>query len=68
MKLRENCLCAKKTKIMTLFNNSSLLCHCPPLLSDYFNDVLTTFLDLERGNSVAVYGGSARSRILSKIS
>ncbi len=24
---------------------------------DYFNDVLTTFLGLERGSCVAVYGG-----------
>ncbi len=34
----------------------------------YFNDVLTTFLGLERGSSIAVYGGSESSRISSKIS
>ncbi len=34
---------------------------------DYFNDVLTTFLGLERGCYVAVYGGS-ESSISSKIS
>ncbi len=28
---------------------------------DYFNDVLTTFLGLERGSTVAVYGGSESS-------
>ncbi len=35
---------------------------------DYFNDVLATFLDLESGSSIAVYGGSESSRISSKIS
>ncbi len=38
---------------------------CP---MDYFNDVLTTFLGLERGSCSAVYGGSESSRISSKIS
>ncbi len=33
---------------------------------DYFNDILTTFLGLERGNCVAVYAGSESSRISSK--
>ncbi len=32
---------------------------------DYFNDVLTTFLGLERG-TVAAYAGSESSRISSK--
>ncbi len=35
---------------------------------DYVNDVLTTFLDIERDSSVAVYAGSESSQILSKIS
>ncbi len=35
---------------------------------DHFNDVLTTFLGLERGSCVAVYAGSESSRISSKIS
>ncbi len=35
---------------------------------DYFNNVLTTFLDLELGGSLAVYGGTESSRILLKIS
>ncbi len=43
MKLREYFLCAKKTKIMTIFNNSS------------FNDVLTTFLGLELVSFIVVY-------------
>ncbi len=30
---------------------------------DYFNDVLTTFLGLERGSSVAVYAGSKSFQI-----
>ncbi len=30
----------------------------------YFNDVLTTFFDLERGSCVAVYPGSESSRFL----
>ncbi len=30
---------------------------------DYFNDVVTTFLGLERSSSVAVYGGSKSSQI-----
>ncbi len=34
---------------------------------DYFNDVLTTFLGLECGSSMAVYAGSESSRISSKI-
>ncbi len=34
---------------------------------DYFNNVFTTFLGLERGSSIAVYGGSESSRISSKI-
>ncbi len=33
---------------------------------DYFNDVFTAFLGLERGSSVAVYAGSESSRISSK--
>ncbi len=35
---------------------------------DYFNDVLTTFLGLERFSCIAVYAGSESSRISSKIS
>ncbi len=35
---------------------------------DYFNDVLTIFLRIERGGSIAVYGGSESSWILLKIS
>ncbi len=34
---------------------------------DYFIDVLTTVLGLERGSYIAVYGGSENSRISSKI-
>ncbi len=34
---------------------------------DYFNDVLTTFLGLERGSCVAVYAGSESSQISLKI-
>ncbi len=33
---------------------------------DYFNDVLTNFLEIERGSCVAVYLGSEISRISSK--
>ncbi len=33
---------------------------------DYFNDVLTMFLCLERGSTLAVYGGSESSRNSSK--
>ncbi len=33
---------------------------------DYFNDVLTTFLGLERVSCVAVYAGSESSRVSSK--
>ncbi len=32
---------------------------------DYFNDVLTTFLALERGSTLAVYAGSESSQISS---
>ncbi len=35
---------------------------------DFFTDILTTFLGLERGSCVAVYAGSESSRIWSKIS
>ncbi len=35
---------------------------------DYFNDVLTTFLGLERVSCIAVFRGSESFRILSKIS
>lgn len=35
---------------------------------DYFTDVLDTFLDLDRGGTLAVYGGSESSRISSGIS
>ncbi len=35
---------------------------------DYFNNVFTAFLDLERVSCVAVYAGSESSRISSKIS
>ncbi len=35
---------------------------------DYFNDVLTTFLGLDRGSTLAVYGGSESSQISSNIS
>ncbi len=31
---------------------------------DYFNDVLTTFLGLECGSSIAVHGGSVLKNIL----
>ncbi len=34
---------------------------------DYFIDVLTTFLGLEHGSCVAVYGGTESSRSSSKI-
>ncbi len=34
---------------------------------DYFNNVLTTFLDLERISCVAVYGGSESSQTSSNI-
>ncbi len=34
---------------------------------DYFNDVLTNFLCLERVSCAAVYAGSESSRISSKI-
>ncbi len=30
---------------------------------DYFNNVLTAFLDLESGSFVAIYGGSESSQI-----
>ncbi len=33
------------------------------LQMDYFNNVLATFLDLDRGIALAVYGGSESSRI-----
>ncbi len=33
---------------------------------DYFNDVRTTFLGLERGSCIAVYAQSESSRISSK--
>ncbi len=39
------------------------LCHM-----DYFNDVLTKFLCLDHGSTLAVYGGSESSRISSKLS
>ncbi len=35
---------------------------------DYFNDVLTTLLGLDRVSTLAVYGESESSRISSKIS
>jgi len=35
---------------------------------DYFNDVFTTFLSLESGNNIAVYGSSESLWISSKIS
>ncbi len=35
---------------------------------DYFHDVLTTFLGLDRVSCIAVYAGSESSRISSKIS
>ncbi len=35
---------------------------------DYFNNVFTTFLGLEHGSSIAVYGGPESSRISSNIS
>ncbi len=35
---------------------------------DYFNVVLTTFLDLDRGRTFPVYGGSESSQISSKMS
>ncbi len=34
---------------------------------DYFNNVFTTFLCLDRGRTLAVYGGSESSQISSKI-
>ncbi len=124
-KLQEYFLCAKKTKITTLFNDffspGTVLCHyreyhdtyrvhshvCVVLSwmrvkdwhgegkisslflfslreknsrsfiklrlnhwchMDYFNDVLTTFLCLERVSCAAVYPESESSRISSKIS
>ncbi len=33
---------------------------------DYFNNVFTTFLDLDRGRTLAVYAGSESSWISSK--
>ncbi len=33
---------------------------------DYFTDVLNTFLCVDRGNIIAVYGGSESSQISSK--
>ncbi len=33
---------------------------------DHFNDVLATFLSVDRGNILAVYGGSESSQIQSK--
>jgi len=38
------------------------------VFSDYFNNVFTTFLGLESGNNIAVYGGSESSQISSKVS
>ncbi len=35
---------------------------------DYFNDVLTTFLGLEWGSSLACYAGSESSQILLNVS
>ncbi len=35
---------------------------------DYFNNVITTFLGLERDSSLAVYAGSESFQISSKIS
>ncbi len=35
---------------------------------DYFNDVITNFLGLERASCVAVYAGSESSQIELKIS
>ncbi len=63
MKLQEY-ICVRKEKKKTLFNK--LLKHWCHV--DYFKDVLTTFLGLERGSSLAVYAGSEGSRISSKIS
>ncbi len=68
MKLREYFFCSKKTEIAILFKNvfSSLSVEITvePLMSmDYFNDVLTTFLGLERVSCVAVYAGSESSQI-----
>ncbi len=50
----------KYSHIITVTNN---WCHM-----DYFNDVLTTFLGLERVSCVAVYTGSESSQISSKMS
>ncbi len=121
-KLREYFSCTKKTKITTLFNNSSPLApfrrvsteHKQRLLycvssstrircfhsdhsvnnvsaffcflcaqkifsylhklrmnhwchMDYFNDLLATFLDLDRGRILAVYAGSENTQNSSKI-
>ncbi len=54
------CLPTKSILIQLRLNH---WCHM-----DYFKDVLTTFLGLERGSCIAVYAGSESSRISSNIS
>jgi len=68
----ENIFCVY-TKIMTLFNNFFSSVSVFDVLSqqyrcqmDYFINVLTTFLGLDRGSSLAVYAGLERSRISSQ--
>ncbi len=58
MKLQEYFLCTKKTKITTLFNNSSFLCQSSTCI----------FLGLDRVSCVAVYARTESSWTSSKIS
>ncbi len=50
-------------KYSCIFITLWLNCRCH---MDYFNDVLISFLDLERGSPIAVYAGSESSWISSK--
>ncbi len=54
-------LCAKKYSCSFIKLRLNHWCH-----KDYFNDVLTMFLGLERGSCAAVYAGSESSQISSK--
>ncbi len=57
-------LCTKKYSCSFVKLYLNIWCHM-----DYFNDVLTTFLGLERGSSIAVYAGSKKlSDFIKKIS
>ncbi len=56
-------LCTKKYSHSFITMRLNHWCHM-----DYFNNVLTTFLGLERGSCIVVYAGSESSRISSKIS